>query len=255
MIDATTKLLRYSVDNLDSDWFVLLSGEHRPATDLTRWEAGVVDAGFDAYLPAERLPGHLRFGRSHAESNLYLTRSRHKWVTIPRPRSDFLHKVTGRLMQLSLWVQPLLAMEFAHRRDAWVVGYRRSIRPVDGLTFYRGSQWVALNRRAAVAALEVEPQLTAWFKQSWIPDETYLHTVLRTSDLVVSDDPTTFVLDTPEHPTAGWMQLTLEDLPAVWASGRPFARKVDLSRRPEVSACIDEVVDRDRTEFMDIQTT
>src|SRR5580704_6178535 len=74
MIDATLRLLRYAVDNLDSDWFVLLSGEHRPATYLTRWEEEVAGAGLDAYLPAERLSGHLEYGRSHVETNLYLTR-------------------------------------------------------------------------------------------------------------------------------------------------------------------------------------
>jgi hypothetical protein len=39
------------------------------------------------------------------------------------------------------------------------------------------------------------------------------------------------------------MQLKLQDLPAVWESHTPFARKVDLSSRFEVAAAIDEVVD------------
>jgi hypothetical protein len=243
MIDATLRLLRYGVDNLASDWFVLLSGQHRPSTDLSRWEEHVAREGFDAYLPAERLTGRLEFGRSHVESNLYVTRSRHRWVTIPRPRSAFLHRGMSGLFKLSEWVQPLVAMEFVHRLDAWVIGTRRSVRPVHGLSFYRGSQWVALNRRAAIAALEVDPRWTEWFKRSWIPDETYLHTVLRASNLVVSDEPTTFVLETPAQPTSGWRILTLDDLPAVWASGAPFARKVDLSERPEVATAIDETVD------------
>ena len=28
-------------------------------------------------------------------------------------------------MKLSQWVQPFVAMEFVHRRDAWVLGWRR----------------------------------------------------------------------------------------------------------------------------------
>jgi hypothetical protein len=51
------------------------------------------------------------------------------------------------------------------------------------------------------------------------------------------------VLEEPAKPTAGWMQLKLQDLPAVWESHTPFARSVDLSSRPEVAAAIDEVVD------------
>jgi hypothetical protein len=34
MIEATLRLLRYAVDNLSSDWFVLLSGGHRRVTGL-----------------------------------------------------------------------------------------------------------------------------------------------------------------------------------------------------------------------------
>lgn len=62
----------------------------------------------------------------------------------------------------------------------------------------------------------------------------------------MSDAPSTSVLETPEKPFTGWMQLTLEDLPALWDSGTPFARKVDALSRPQVAAAIDEVVDQAR---------
>ena len=246
MIEATLRLLRYAVDNLSSDWFVLLSGDHRPVTDLQGWERAVMDSRLDAFLPSESLHGHLRFGRSHVTENLYLTRTRHTWRSFRRPRSPLVQRGVGGLMKLSQWIEPIVAMEFVHRRDAWVVGWRRSMRPLGGRPFYRGSQWIALSRRAALEALAIEPGLTQWFKHSWIPDEAFFHTVLRMSDLAVSDAPTTFVLETPEQPTTGWMQLTLEDLPAVWDSGTPFARKVDILSRPEVAAAIDEVVARTR---------
>jgi hypothetical protein len=244
MIAATLRLLRYAVENLSSDWFVLLSGEHRPVTDLQVWEREVMESHLDAFLPSEGLHGHIRFGRSQVTNNLYLTRTRHTWTSFQRPRSPLLHRGVGGLMKLSEWIQPIVAMEFVHRRDAWVVGWRRSTRSLGGHPFHRGSQWIALSRKAALEALAVEPQLTEWFKRSWIPDEAFFHTVLRMSDLAVSDAPTTFVLETPEQPTTGWMQLTLDDLPAVWESGAPFARKVDILNRPEVAASIDEVVTR-----------
>jgi hypothetical protein len=243
MIDATERLLRFSLENLASEWFVLLSGDHRPATDLTAWEDAVARASFDAYLPAEQLPGRLRFGRTNVEENLYLARARHRWTTISRPQSTTLHRGIGGLMKLSQWVQPLVTLEFVHRLDGWAIGIRRNTRALNGLTFYRGSQWIALNRRAALAALNVEPRLREWFTRSWIPDETYFHTVLRSAGLRVSNAPTTFVPEEPAQPTPGWMQLALEDLPAVWESNMPFARKVDISSRPEVAAAIDEVVD------------
>ncbi len=60
MIEATQRMLRYAVDRLDADWFVLLSGEHRPAVDLHRWESTIAAAGHDALFDAERLPDRLQ---------------------------------------------------------------------------------------------------------------------------------------------------------------------------------------------------
>ncbi len=92
------------------------------------------------------------------------------------------------------------------------------------------------------------PPSATWFERSWIPDETYLQTLLHiTPGLKVVDRATTFVLDTPERPTPGWMQLSLDDLAAAWASGAPFFRKVDRSGRPEVVEAIDGAVDWGRS--------
>ena len=115
------------------------------------------------------------------EENLYLTRARHRWTTIS-PKFSGLHRGIGGLLKLSQWVQPFVTLEFVRRPDGWAIGIRRSSRELNGLTFHRGSQWIALNRRAALATLNVEPQLREWFTRSWIPDETYIHTVLREPD-------------------------------------------------------------------------
>ncbi len=89
--------------------------------------------------------------------------------------------------------------------------------------------------------------MTAWFAQSWIPDEAYFQTLLHLSPgLEVADRATTFELEPPEHPTPGWRQLTPDDLAAGWTSGAPFFRKVDRSGRPEVVEAIDAVVDGGR---------
>ena len=52
-------------------------------------------------------------------------------------------------------------------------------------------------------------------------------------------------MERPVGPTR-WMVLGDEDLPAVWASGAAFARKVDPVERPDVLRAIDEEVDRHR---------
>jgi Core-2/I-Branching enzyme len=248
MIEATMRMLRYALDRLDADWFVLVSGEHRPAVDLRQWEASTAASGHDAVLDGERLPERLRFGRADFERNQYLARTRHRWRLLARPRHRVLHRSMGLLMKLSCYARPIVSVEFVHRRDAWAVGRRRRAHPVRRLSFYRGSQWFVLNRRAAKAALAIDPRVADWFTQSWIPDEAYLQTALRqVSDLVIANTPTTFVLDTPPKPYPGWMQLSLEDLPAALESGLPFVRKVDPATRPEVVATIDRAVERRRT--------
>ncbi len=248
MIEATGRLLRYAVEELDAGWFVLLSGEHRPAVDLARWEREVAASGADALVRADELPARLRFGWRDFEINQYLARGRHRWRLVPRPRSDVVHRAIGWATKVGRGLHPLLAIEFAHRRDAWLVGLRRRAGAMHGRRFWRGSQWLALDRRAADAVLHPDPAVRAWFEQSWIPDETYFQTVLRiTPGLTVADRATTFVLDEPERPTPGWMLLSPDDLPAAWASGAAFFRKGDRRGRPEVVDAIDGAVDGRRS--------
>jgi hypothetical protein len=252
MLDATLRMLRFAKHHLRADWFVLLSGEHRPTVDLLPWEASTAASGNDALLGASRLPNRLHWGRHDFDRNQYLARSLHRWWLVGRPRHPAFHYSLGLLMKLSARTRPIVSLEYVHRREAWAVGVRRRTRPVRGWTFFRGSQWFALNRRAALAALSIDPGVVEWFTKSWIPDEAFLHTALRRDpDLVIADTPTTFVLDTPAQPYPGWMRLSLHDLPAAWASGLPFARKVDPLDRPEVVARIDEAVDRQTADQTD----
>jgi hypothetical protein len=256
MIEATLRMIRYAVDCLEADWFVLLSGEHRPTVVLQEWEERTAALGTDALLAAEPLPSRLRWGASDFDRNQYLARSLHRWSLVDRPRYDIAHRGMGLLMKLSTRLRPVVSIEYVHRREAWALGRPRQPHALRGWTFYRGSQWFALNRRAAQAALVIDRAVAGWFAQSWIPDETYLQTALRhVPGLDIADSLTTFVLDTPAHPYPGWMQLSPEDVPAAMASGLPFARKVDLAARPDVVATIDRAVDHHRDSARGDSTT
>jgi hypothetical protein len=248
MVDATLRLLRFGAGELDADWLVLMSGEHRPLVQLGHWEDEMARSGVDALAPAEELPTRLRFGRAELETNTYLARSRHRWHLRARPRSAALQRAIGGIVKVSRSLSPLGAIEYIHRRESWAIGLPRRLGPLQGHHIYRGSQWIALNRRAALTVLETDPAVMAWFRQSLIPDESFFPTVLRaTGGLVVGNAATTFVLDTPARPTPGWMRLSMSDLPAVWAAATPFARKVDPVERPEVMAAIDRMVDEHRS--------
>jgi hypothetical protein len=56
IVDATLRMILFAHDQLDADWFVMLSGEHRPIVDLEQWEADTLASDADAFVEATPLP-------------------------------------------------------------------------------------------------------------------------------------------------------------------------------------------------------
>jgi hypothetical protein len=247
IVEATLRMMRFALEELHADWFVVLSGEHWPVADLAKWEATAGASGVDAFVEAEPLPARLTFGRADEGPNMYLSRCMHRWVSVRQPRHLAGQRVVYRLSKLSLFVTPMVTVEYSHRRKTWFLGRPRARRAMRDWAFYKGSQWIAFNGRSARAILDTDPAITDWFRHGHIPDETYFHTVLRhADDLDVRTDVVTYVPVGPVPPTERWMVLRLEELPAVWRSGAPFARKVDLANRPEVIRAMNVEVDKSR---------
>ena len=248
IVDATIRMIRFAHDEFDAEWYVMLSGEHRPVVDLSQWERATMVSGIDAFAEAEALPPKLRFGRQNEDANRFLARCLHRWVTIDQPGTTLGLKTMGGLWKLSRYVLPLFAIEASHRRSAWFFATpRRRGRPRD-TTFYKGTQWIAFNRRSAGAILGTDQAVTDWFRRGHIPDETYFQTVLyNTPGLSVTNQLVTYVPEGPLRPgPTRWMVLDESHLPDVWKSGAAFARKVDPETRPEIIEVIDEWVDRQR---------
>lgn len=247
IVEATLRMMRFALQELQAQWFVVLSGEHWPAADLSQWEAVAEASGVDAFVEADQLPARLAFGRSNEGPNMYLSRCVHRWVSVRQPRFFTAQRIIHRLSKLSLYVTPVVAVEYSHRRRDWFFGRPRARHAMRDWDFYKGTQWIGFNARAARVILDTDPAVTEWFRGGHIPDETYFHTVLRhADDLVVTKDVVTYVPVGPVPPTERWMVLRLEELPAVWESGAPFARKVDLAGRPEVIRAMNAEVDRTR---------
>jgi hypothetical protein len=248
IVDATLRMIDFSARTLDADWFVVLSGEHWPVVDLARWERSIAADGVDALVESQPLRDHLRFGHPDDNVNRFLARCVHRWVTFGEPKATMLRRILDGLAKMSGYVQPLAAVDYSHRRGAWLVGLPRRRGPLRAWTFHKGSQWIACNRRAADTILSTDARIPVWFGRSHIPDETYLQTVLRNDrSLTIRDRTTTYVPSGPRYPEVKrWMLLDHEDLPAVRASGAAFARKVDTVNRPSVIRAIDREVDRMR---------
>jgi hypothetical protein len=247
IVEATLRLVRFAVEELHADWFVVVSGEHWPVVDLRAWEESSAASGIDAFVEADPLPKRLRFGRADEGANMFLSRCLHRWVTMRQPRMAAAHRAVGGVFKVSLYIAPLITVEYSHRRESWFFGRPRARGHLKNWVFYKGSQWIAFNSRAAETVLQTDPAVTDWFRHGHIADETYLHTVLRhAEDLVVTSDVVTYVPMGFTPPRPKWMVLTFDHLPAIWNSGAAFARKVDLADRPEVIHALNAEVDRNR---------
>jgi hypothetical protein len=133
------------------------------------------------------------------------------------------------------YFQPLLSVEHLPRRRAWFLGTRRALPPWAGRT---GSQWMALSRRGVQCVLDADPALAEFYRDTLIPDQTYLQTVLGRSSLPLALRAVTYVGRGPGY------VLRKDEVGEVLAGGAAFARKVDPSADPEVVRLLDEHVDR-----------
>jgi hypothetical protein len=248
MVEAMLALVRFAVEELGADWLVFLSGEDRPLVDLAKWEAELARAGIDGIVPARTLPARLHFGPAHRDDNAFLARCVHRWRVVQQPRRRSGQRCMGLAFRAGWWMHPLFKLEFANPREVWAAGVPRRRGAIGTVRFHKGAQWIALGSRAARVVLDVDPAFPAWFKRSWIPDETYFHTILyNTPELVLRNEILTYRRPLPRPPYPNWMYLEPEDLDDMWSSGAVFARKVDATSHREVLAAIDAAVDRQRS--------
>ncbi len=239
IVEASLRLLEYAFETLDADWFAFLSGDDRPVVDLARWERQVQSAGNDGLVPARPLETKPSFGRRPTSEDLNYVRYSYRWRELPH-----LTGVPRRLVEtarrVSRFSQPLFKIEYADRRDRFFLGLPRRRRLPPGWTLYTGPQWVALGRRAAETLLGVDDTVVEWFRHTWIPDQSFVHTVLHNyGDLVLADTPLTYVVPYNTKKRRGDMALRVDDLGAIRASGAAFARKFDPSVDPDILRAVE----------------
>ena len=126
IVDATLRMVRFALEELHADWFVILSGEHWPVADLRTWEAASAASGADAFVEGDPLPSRLRLGRADEGGNMYLSRCLHRWVSVRQPHSSLAHRAIGGIWKLSLYIAPITTVEYSHRRETWFFGRPRA---------------------------------------------------------------------------------------------------------------------------------
>jgi hypothetical protein len=109
---------------------------------------------------------------------------------------------------------------------------------------FGGSQWWTLTREAIEYIVDFvarAPQFVSFCRYSYIPDESFVQTIVSNSHLasrVTGDDLRLAIWDrsTPPYPAT----LRIDDLDMLLASNRLFARKFDAQKDPDILRALDE---------------
>jgi hypothetical protein len=220
------------------DWLVLLSGTDYPVRPIAEIEAALAGVDTDGLIQTHvcARPA-IRFGATveeHALRYHYRWSSRRRWRPLARPVATALSphlavEVTPAGVRIGV---PAKRSPFKlPRRKALAVPIRHNpLSPVqagrspfgEGLECRYGPASFALSRRAAeatAAAVREHPELVLYYRDTLVPVESYIHTVLANDPSIrLSDDDRRFRSDGP---------IAIDELDAVLASGADFAGPFD----------------------------
>ncbi len=225
VVEATIEALRQLHAGPDAPmWTVLLSGSDYPASSAQRiiddLDAGEA-VGIDAFVQH-------RLVRLVDLADPKLAHFAQRYLNVP------LHLPLRRGQRIRARLKPYLSAPF--------VPFSRAFR------CYVGSQWFTVNHRAVhriLSTVECRPRLGRHYRRTIFSEESLLQSILANAhDLRLSGDHHRYV-DFPggsAHPKI----LTLDDFPAIVASGAHFARKVDMDAHPDLLDALDRHVGIDQ---------
>ena len=234
------RCMRWLLDHHEFDWVCHLSGQDYPIRPLADIESDLARTTHDGYLlsyPLDAVPWDVGAAR-------YL----YQYYEVP--------KIKGWL-RARQWVRGHEKAKLAGGKlplacVAPVKGFRMGVRAFggpfhNGFQCYKGSSWWTLNRRCVefmIRYAEQNPKLIRYYRRvGFAPNESFYPTILRNNpDLhLVTNDHHRFIRWS--HPETGHPDvLGSADLPAVFASGKDFARKIDSRKDAQVLDLLDERV-------------
>jgi hypothetical protein len=203
------------------DWLIVISGQDYPARPIAEFERMLADSDADAFLTYDEVLPSDR----HLNDRYRFHYRRILGGPLPRllRAKELYERVFNR-------VQPFVRIQTGPRGT--FVG--RRIRPsaMDmPMPLYKGWSWLTLGRRAADALLDTlhrQPELVERYRGTLCPDESIFHTVLVNTPGLTTRNASLHYADWQPGRT-GPRYLHFDDLGAIRASGRWFARKIDAS--------------------------
>lgn len=202
------------------DYFTLISGQDFPLRPM----GAIVDFLDGAPSAIEHWPTHTSVHRFHGRdrTDFYSYWVRGKRIPAIPFGEDTSHlNLRGKVLNHALRARTLVR---PRRR------FPSYAQP------YTGVAWWNLTREAAeyvTAFVERHPDFRPWFEDAWIPDEFFMHSILAGSGYrgeLVNDSWRYIEHGSGYHPKT----LSVDDLGAMLASGKLFARKFDAAVDREV---------------------
>jgi hypothetical protein len=227
VVDATLAgMARALADGCD--YVVLLSGQDFPLWPVDRIRAFFAERPGRSYVASFPLPDpRWRYdGRLRTDFYTFTVRGRRE-TCIPRGvPARFSFK--GRLLNTLLRARAAFLPERRFPACAAPFG---------------GSQWWNLSRAAATRVVDFVhafPEYRAYHAHTLLPDEMFFQSILLGTDFAREHEIVNDALRYLDFPPDGSHPRTLRlvDLPAMEASGKPFARKVDGEVDAELAAAL-----------------
>ena len=207
-------------------WAVLVSGDSHPVGDLSAWQERVLASGAGAVLD----------GAEVGQDPMMQARVRYRWRVWLRPhgRTTLLAFRAVSAVGARLGPRPRLRV----MPEGISVGFRRRRLVPD--KHVKGSLWFAVGPEERLRLLELSRRADVQdlFRDSLIPDESFVHTLASMDGWAVLPEPVMFVV-WPYDGSPRPRQLGPNDAEAAVSSGAAFARKLEGASGQELADLLD----------------
>ena len=228
--------------NTEFDWLINLSGQDYPTQPLSQIEKFLAETKYDGFLKyfeAFSDSKHNPWGTKDSR-NRYLYQYWRSGVYIPR--NSLPDKILNRLVPVFYNAQPFIRLDWI--LDSLRVGVIATSNPFnEKFLCYGGSYFHTLSRKCVQFLYESSKQnveLVDYYKKTFIPDESFIPTVLVNSGLFNLCNDYKRYIDWSNYKDDSPRILTSEDYASLIKDDIHFARKFDTAQDSRILDMLDE---------------
>jgi hypothetical protein len=227
--------------NIQFDWLTNLTGQDYPIQPLPQVEKFLAETKYDGFLE------HFNV-LANCETNLWGVRNgSDRYLYQYQRAGSSLPRWQRALVKLPRMVinniQPWLRVDTSY---GWMIGLRAKSSPFnDNFRCYAGSYFHTISRKCVEYLhyfVNQNSELVNFYKKTWLPEESFIQTVLANSGLFNLANDNKRYIDWTNTRHGHPRLLSAEDYPAIMASDSHFARKIDMAQDKQLLDLLDEKV-------------